>query len=316
MRPERDSGAASRVIVVALMKSGTHLIQELMIALGYQLYGQSRIPDEFRPALSAGERRRIARLVYGDDRHDNAADDAWEALGWAWQSRLGMPLVSRYGSQLVNKELIVQALRCTASTSFSETPENTCWILPELDVTRVDGAFLKEWHETGCPKIVFMYRDPRDATLSMVNFLLGKTSKGYGKFSDFTMFHEILASKKTLAEQVSYALSDPSFPGINDHERMLWLLHHPRVCTVSFEDLIGPSGSGSASAQEASVARILEFLGRDDDPEKLCTSLYRRDSFTFYKGQIGSWREEYTPENRATAAARFADVLTSYGYDR
>lgn len=48
---------------------------------------------------------------------------------------------------------------------------------------------------------------------------------------------------------MAYALSDDSFPGIDDHRRMRWLLHHPDVCAVSFEELIGADGGGSKEAQ-------------------------------------------------------------------
>jgi hypothetical protein len=60
--PESARPKSERVIVVSLMKSGTHLIQELMIALGYGIYGQSRIPAEARPRLSVETRRHTAEL--------------------------------------------------------------------------------------------------------------------------------------------------------------------------------------------------------------------------------------------------------------
>jgi hypothetical protein len=63
-------------------------------------------------------------------------------------------------------------------------------------MTRVDGYFIQEWPDTGQPKIIFMYRDPRDTTLSMVNFLIGKTGQEFGTFSDFTIFHRILKAKQ------------------------------------------------------------------------------------------------------------------------
>jgi hypothetical protein len=40
------SGRAARVIMVSLAKSGTHLLQELMLALGYKMFSErvSRYP--------------------------------------------------------------------------------------------------------------------------------------------------------------------------------------------------------------------------------------------------------------------------------
>jgi hypothetical protein len=317
---------ANRVVVISLMKSGTHLIQELMIALGYWIYGQSRIPKEVRPVLSDEMRHRIARMVYdeeevsafqkqGEESFGKAAQEAWEALGWAWQVRFGMPLASHYGVQLVNTDLVERTLRRTASSSFLDTPENVCWIFPELDITRVDGRFIQEWSDTGRPKVIFMYRDPRDTTLSMVNFLLGRTGQGFGTFSDFKVFNRILESKGSMQERLKYALTDDVFPGIGDHKRMLWLLNHPDVCTVSFEEMIGAQGGGSVDAQTEAVARVVKFLGLDANPDELAGRLYRRDSFTFFKGQIGTWREAFTPELMRLAEHRFGDALPAYGYE-
>ena len=101
-----------------------------------------------------GEEATSAFQESGEEAFDRAAREAWEALGWSWQVRFGMPLVSHYGVQLVNTGLVERTLRRTASSSFSDTPEGICWIFPELDITRVDGRFIEEWSESGQPKII------------------------------------------------------------------------------------------------------------------------------------------------------------------
>jgi hypothetical protein len=306
------------------MKSGTHLIQELFVALGYGIYGQSRIPPELRPVLDEETRLRVARLVYPEEvraqletREEplftGATDQAWEALGWAWQIRLGLPLENRYGFEVTNAELVAQAHRRSASSDFADTPSGVCWVLPELDVKRIDGRFVREWSSSGEPRIVFNYRDPRDVLLSMVNFLAGRTRQGVGTFSEFQVFERILAAKPSLEEQLTYALADPSFPGSGDFERALWLLHHPNVCKVSFEELVGPEGGGSAERQAAAVARVVDFVGAEY-AEDLARRLYRRDAFSFYKGRIGGWRDAFTAEHLRLFERRFGEVLSLYGY--
>ncbi|MCX4746929.1 hypothetical protein OG455_15590 [Kitasatospora sp. NBC_01287] len=317
--------AADRVIVVSLMKSGTHLVQELMVALGYGIYGQSRIPAEIRPVFDAETRRDITgavlgaaeaeRLAAGDPAaYDKAVAKAWDAYGWSWQLRFGLPLVNRYGMAKVNEELVERAVRRTAATGFADTPAGVCWVLPELDIKKLDGAFLTEWTQQGEPRIVFMYRDPRDVVLSMVNFLSGKTAQGYGNFSEFQVFNRILTSKASLEEKLEYALTDPSFPGAGDFERSLWLLNHPNVCKVSFEELVGAKGGGSDEMQQQAVARVCEFLGFDSSHPDLGGNLFRRDSFSFFKGQIGSWRESFTPRLEPLVESRLAEVINRYGY--
>ncbi len=316
---------AERVIVVSLMKSGTHLIQELMIALGYGIYGQSRIPPEIRPKLDSATRKRTIRMVYGEEAATtleagneaslgNASDRAWDTLGWVWQMKFGMPLVNRYGSELVDDSMVRQAWQRTISTNFSETPAGVCWILPEFDIRRIDGRFLQEWSQTGEPRIIFNYRDPRDVALSMVNFLSGKTAAGFGNFSEFKAFGRILESMRTMDERLTYSLTDPSFPGYADFEKELWLLRHPDVCKVSFEEMVGARGGGSAEQQCKTVQRVADFLDIDIDPGSVAERLFREDAFSFFKGQIGSWRKAFTSEHESLFHNRFGHVLEAYGY--
>jgi len=319
-------GPAERVMVVSLMKSGTHLIQELMVALGYKMFGSSRIPAEIRPVFDRDTRLKIAKLVYdeeylrivaklSDEDFISATDAAWEALGWAWQVRLGLPLENRYGIELVNRPLVRQALDRTIDTAFGDTPPGICWIIPELDVKRIDGRFIQEYSELGSPRMILMYRDPRDMVLSMVNYLCGKSVGGVGNFSEFLIYNQILEAKKTLGEKLTYALTDPTFPGAGDHERALWLLNHPNVCKVSFEELVGAGGGGSDDRQQQAVQRVADFLGFDSaSMPALAERLFRRDSFSFYKGQIGSWREEFTKEHLPLVERRLGEVIDAYGY--
>lgn len=318
----RQDKRAQRVIVVSLMKSGTHLLQDLMARLGYGIYGESHISPDARPRFDIKTRAEIARLVYRDDmlletdrdRFMTETDLAWSALGWAWQLRLGMNLANHYGMDLSHSDLVQETLRRTLATPFSETPGNLCWILPGLKLRTTDGAFLREWDAAGEPKIILNYRDPRDVTLSMVNFLAGKTPQGYGAFSDFTIYNKILRSMEITEERLTYALTDPSFPGVSDFEDALWLLRHPGVCKVSFEELVGPEGGGSTEDQIRALSRITNFLGADAPIDELAASLFNRDSFTFYKGQIGTWRTSFTAEHREIVQHRFGQIMSAYGY--
>ncbi|RFU36340.1 hypothetical protein DZF91_38540 [Actinomadura logoneensis] len=290
-----------------------------MVALGYGIYGQSRIPAEIRPRFDEDTRQAIASAVYGDEAAGRLVSDAeaaaaWDAYGWSWQLRFGLPLVNRYGMAKVNSELVETALRRTAGSRFADTPAGVCWVLPEFDIKKLDGAFLQEWEAEGEPRIIFMYRDPRDVALSMVNFLSGKTAQGYGNFSEFQVFNSILAAKDDLEAKLEYALSDPSFPGMGDFERSLWLLHHPNVCKVSFEELVGAKGGGSDSAQKQAIERICNFLEFDGDRGNLAASLFRKDAFSFFKGQIGSWREVFTPELKPLLENRLGRAVELYGY--
>lgn len=308
------------------MKAGTHLIQEMMVTLGYGIYGQTRVTPDIRPRLDRQTRLRIARMVYEPDvvaklqageesAFLEATGRAWDALAWSWQIKFGMPLENRYGREVIDTELVRQAYRRTAGSDFADTPARTCWLFTEFAVDKIDGHFLEEWTRTGEPRILFNYRDPRDVVLSMVHFLSGETKRGFGNFSEFKIFNRILTSKSTLEERLTYALTDPSFPGYHAYEDALWLLNHPNVCKVSFEELVGREGGGSAEAQRAAVARICAFLDVDADPGKVAEKLFNRDAFSFFKGQIGGWREAFTPEHEKLFMDRLGHLLPHYGYE-
>jgi hypothetical protein len=319
---------AERVILVSMMKSGTHLITELMAALGYRMYGHVRVRPETKPVLDRDSRWRVAEMVYDAEKlaalktqpesaFNAATDQAWETLALSWQRRLGMPLTSWYGSELVDGRLAEEAARRTAGSSFSDTPAGICWVLHDFDVTKIDGSFLREWTETGEPRIIFNYRDPRDTLLSMVNFLCGRTKEGLSAFNNLRAFSAILLSKESLAEQLSYALADGYFPcQARDFRRLRWLLHHPNVCKVSFEELVGANGGGSQESQLDSIARINSFLGvTDRSAEDMADMLFNRNAFSFFQGQIGSWRQAFTAEHRRIAEDIFGDILPAYGYE-
>jgi hypothetical protein len=309
------------------MKSGTHLLQELMVALGYGMYGHVRTNPEIRPVLDEQARWQVARMACGPDtiadletaskeRFAEITDQAWDGLAWSWQIRFGQPLVTWYTQELVDTGMVEQVHRRVVGSDFAATPPGVCWVFNNFDIHRIDGHFLHEWSETGQPKVIFNYRDPRDMTLSMVNFLGGGTGRGFSAYNDFSVFSDILKSKATVAEQLTYALTDPCFPAQQDLHRMYWLLNHPAVCKTSFEDLVGPPGGGSADAQDRTLRRIFEFLGvSDKEPADVAAELFKPSAFSFYRGQIGAWREAFNDQHRRLASDRFGNVLSQYGYE-
>ncbi len=329
MPPARQPGQAQRVVIVSLMKSGTHLLQELMVALGYKMYGAGvRLRPEILPVLDEATRWRIARLAYdkhalgeletaGPEEFAEATDRAWDALGWSWHIRLAQPLVTWYSREMVDSGFIEQVHRRTVGSDFADTPAGVCWVVNQFDIRQLDGHFLREWSQTGEPKIIFNYRDPRDVLLSMVNFLSDRTGKGFSNYNDFLVFSRILKSKASLEEQLAYALTDPSFPAQRDLAHMIWLLNHPDVCKTSFEELVGPRGGGTAKAQAGALNRVFEFLGvTGTGPDDVSGGLFNPDVFSFYRGQIGGWREAFTPELERLAEDRLGDLLRLYGYQR
>jgi hypothetical protein len=319
---------AERVLIVSLMKSGTHILQELMVALGYGMTGSGvKLSPEILPVFSKEDRWDIARLVYNganlarlgisdDDAFTAETDRGWEALVTSWERRFAQPLHSWYSQAALETGFDADAHQRAVGSDFADTPPGVCWVINQLDITQVDGHFLHEWATTGQPRIIFNYRDPRDMVLSMVNFLLDKTGRGFSNYHDLLPFSQILKSKATDEEALAYAIADRCFIGAGHHERMLWLLNHPNVCKTSFEELVGPRGGGTEQAQAAALNRVFEFLGvTGTEPAQLAGRLFNPDVFSFYRGQIGGWREAFTPALRRLADDRFGEVLQAYGYE-
>jgi hypothetical protein len=318
---------APRTMVISLQKAGTHLMQGLMLELGYKMAGVPRPAPDNTPEFDDEQSRAIAALTLskvdfdelmelkGTETFRDRIQEAWAALGWHWQRRLGQRVVNRYGRTRYEFADAVISNSRLPYTRFAETPAGLCWIFHELDIKAVDGNFLSEWVETDSPPLIFNYRDPRDTVISMINFLEGRTRAGYGNFFEFDIFSTILADKPTWEEKIDYALRDPSFLGRDQFETGLWLLNHPKVCKVRYEDLVGPRGGGTAERQNDAVTRILQHVGSDRDPATVAERVYNPDSWSFFRGTSGGWRELFTERNRARFDDQFGDILAQYGYE-
>lgn len=318
---------APRIMVVSPQKTGTHLMLELALALGYRAFGAFRASARTEPSFDTAQRLQIARLVFSEqdvreleraphaDEFIRRTDEAWSALAWSWQRRLGQPVANRYGQAKHDSVDLIASNPRLSQTAFSDTPAGMCWIWHELDVTVIDGSFIGEWSDTGEPRIIFNYRDPRDALVSLVNFIDGQTPQGIGNFYERRIYNAIFREKKTISEKIGLALGDQYFPARHEFEKCLWMLHHPSVCKVRYEDLIGTEGGGSKERQRAAVERVLAHLDADIAPDAVCGQLYNTNAWSFHKGRPGAWREAFSSANLRQFFAVYGDLLEQYGYE-
>ncbi|MET8976578.1 hypothetical protein ABZX85_13280 [Streptomyces sp. NPDC004539] len=317
--------AAPHALVVSLRKAGTHVLRELATRVGYTLYGEVSAGDDVRPVLKGDTLWRVLTAVYGEDELralttsedravvDAAIAEAADAYYAAWRVRLDLPWRGP-AEEAPPPELVSRALARTPAR-FADTPEGVCWFLHGLDARRIDEGFLDEWLDTGTPRIVLNYRDPRDVLLSMVNFLADAGGRDVGRFTDHRVYRGILQNAPTLGERLTIALTDPCFPGADAFENSLWLLRHPAVCKVSFEELVGPRGGGSRELQTGAALRVARFLDAGDhDPAALADSLFNDRSYSFHRGRIGAWRDHFTPEHEKLFEERYGAILDAYGY--
>jgi hypothetical protein len=190
---------------------------------------------------------------------------------------------------------------------LQEYPPQTCMFLHGLEV----GSHLLDWCSTKEPHIIFNYRDPRDSLLSLVNYLLQRANDPYSPFARNAIFAEILESMPSASAQLDFAIGQMG-EHVEKYTRNNWLLFHPSVANVSFEELVGTDGGGTESQQLATVRRIGDFLGTTPRDQDL--RLFDSSARTFFRGQVGAWREVFSAEQTRTFGRLHGDVLRTYGY--
>jgi hypothetical protein len=225
-------------------------------------------------------------------------------------------LMRKLGYEVVGP-ILPPAVQQQLATNPAGLPPQTCVMFHKLPLSDFPRDLAVHWHQTGSPAVFLNYRDPRDILCSYVRFLMRNTENRTFEPSPAQLSHSfILQSLPDHDARLMHAITDTTFPYHTVFEDSTWLLHHPLVCKVAFERLVGAQGGGSADEQRDQIAEILRHLGVVGDPATFAEGIFRKDSATFAKGQIGSFREEFKPEHHAAFNARFGDVLELYGYER
>jgi len=92
----------------------------------------------------------------------------------------------------------------------------------------------------------------------------------------------------------------------------------PQCLFIKFEDLIGSNGGGDDKKQLEVLLQIQRHIGlslNETERRKVANSLFNRGSRTFFKGQIGSWRQYFTKDHIRICQQEFADIMEQLDYD-
>jgi hypothetical protein len=287
--------------VVSQAKSGTHLVCGLLAELGYDVVG----PGGRRP--TPGEIPVITRQA--------------QRLGtniprWRGYDQLNLSIVSHAVMTMVRATLKRYKKNAQQAPLFSadleHLPENLCICVHSLPLDKVDGPFFVNWSNTGEPKIIFNYRDPRAIISSYVRYLLN--GNDVAPNPDQYAHSAILRSMNSDHDRLMHAICDRTFPFWNSLRESTWLFLHPRILNLSYEELVGLNGGGSERAQLLAVMRMMLHLNVGGDPRAIARKAYKIDAPTFNKGRIDTWRDEFTPEHLKAFNDRFGDLLAVYGY--
>lgn len=161
---------------------------------------------------------------------------------------------------------------------------------------------------------LFVIRDPRDASISMANWIV----KGGVYPEDSTLYKWFITL--THNEQIRWVIKHVNGRGMTQlyQARLGWMMND-NVLTVRFEDLIGPRGGGTEPAQLHTVRRIAHFLDLKVGNETLVHTARHmhghEDSPTFHKGKMGVWVDIFDEETKTLAKEAFGELLISLGYE-
>ncbi len=161
--------------------------------------------------------------------------------------------------------------------------------------TRTSGLL----QSIGRMRVLYIYRDPRDAMLSAYDYGQRAIARGRpNAFSHLTDF------EKTLDFMAEYVKISEGWLALEN------VLH------ARYEDLL--------TDYDAEAQRAVDFLGYSlsDAATQAVVEKYRpykassgNKGLHFFKGKIGRFREKYTEEQQAVMAGRFGNYLQGRGYE-
>ena len=229
----------------------------------------------------------------GSGWHYNIIHDLMRTTGCAETSEIR----TRYGLQgvltEVNCNIGVLSTRRLAFVALPALLGNTFVIKAHSRPTQAYRLL----RASGLLRPAYIYRDPRDALLSAMEYGTRAVRKGQPN-----AFSHLLDFSNAVDFMATYvAISDA------------WM-KEPGVLMSRYEDLL--------QNYQSEVRRVAEFLGLDVVKPAVAAVIDRlqpsqaegRQGTHFFKGRIGRFREAFSSEQQQTLVDRFGPYLTRMGY--
>ena len=162
-------------------------------------------------------------------------------------------------------------------------------------------------------RTILILRDPRDVVCSYENYIMN--SPKHYLFSYLNRLTNNGARFMAIINGIAPGSENGliSFAPICDQYRMIegWVTAE-NVLLTTFEQLVGEMGKGSASVQQDAVRGILEFISYPIDRNtvsEISSRLYSKESPTYFRGQIGLWRDRFDNEITKAFASKAGEAM-------
>ena len=308
-----------KIVANSIPKSGTHLLDRLLVLLGLGLVDLGGLGglvelEGIKPHLVVSGRFSPVRLRLAPLLKLRKPEDVMPIGPHLLRGGLSpsfRKLQRTQGEQVTVGVVSPQQIsRRWLARRLSRVPEGCfvnahCIYTPELaELFREEGM-----------KTVCILRDPRDVAVSQMHYLKQlKNHFAHEAFMALPSDHERL-----LVSIRGGKLGGRKLQSLSQRYRQFlgWERDEGAVVVVKFEDLVGPAGGGSAEDQRRAVERVAAHVGISADEQTM--RLVEEDLFgvgrTFRKGQIGGWRQEFSPEHERAAKEEMSSLLVELGYE-
>jgi hypothetical protein len=168
-------------------------------------------------------------------------------------------------------------------------------------------------------RTIVMMRDPRDVAVSSVFYIT--------RLERHPLHERFTTELKDFNERLMASIV--GLPATRDRRGLASIGRRigryqrwqevPNVLVCRFEDLVGPSGGGSAEAQRGAIAAISEHVQRHLSPARIdavAAKTWSQKSSTFRKGAIGDWTNHFSEEHRRAFKEIAGAQLVELGYER
>src|ERR671912_191680 len=281
-----------RIVANSIPKSGTHLLDRLLVLLGFELVGLG------------GARPHLAKSNYRYPMINKRLKSIFGLRGPEDVMGIGPHLVEGGRFRPARRLLRGRGEKVTVGV-VSPQPISRHWLTRRLSKVP-DGGFVNA-HCIYTPELadifrqqgmrtVCILRDPRDVAVSQMHYI---------KQLENHFAHEGYMALPSDSERLLLAIRGGELGGRRLQsldERYRQFLKWGRdggAAVAKFEDLVGTKGGGSEEAQRLAVERVAGHLGVEVDEATMRAveeGLFGGGR-TFRKGQIGGWREGVLAEH-------------------